>query len=268
VIFLNSSSFELWVALGGAQSVVGVPKFPSVSEDTYTKLALDVVILPNYNAFSMEKIILLKPDLAIMNGNEKRLELVNSFRQANIPFMTLPSRSLEDILAEIEVMGKLIGQEERANQEIQRIKTNIASNSDKYKDFPRKKAVLIFGTSESFFMMTPHSRQGELLELAGGINILSKEKSLLKDKITSLSLEYIAQENPDFVFFINRGPVDKMQVKIQQALEENSAWNTIRAVREKRIYVLPPELFSISPGLRADDAVEYLSNILYQEAGK
>lgn len=265
VIFLNSSSFVMWVNLGGAKSVVGVPKFPSIKEEIYKKLPATTVILPNYSAFSMEKIILLKPDLVVMNGNEKRLELVNSFKQANIPLMTLPSNSFEDILDEIQVMGKLIDKEDKAAQEIVRIKNNIENNANKYKDFPRKKVVLIFGTSASFFMMTPQSRQGELLEMAGGINILPKEKNFLKDKTTSFSLEYIAKENPDFVFFINRGPEDKMQEKIKTALTENSAWNTLKAVRENKVYVLPAELFSISPGLRADEAVEYLSKLLYQK---
>lgn len=94
VIFLNSSSFVMWVNLGGAKSVVGVPKFPSIKEEIYKNLSDTTVILPNYSAFSMEKIILLKPDLVVMNGNEKRLELVNSFKQANIPLMTLPSNSI------------------------------------------------------------------------------------------------------------------------------------------------------------------------------
>ncbi len=265
IVFLNSSSFEIWVKLGGAKKIVGVPKFPSVADDVYSQLDKNVVILPNYSSFSIEKILLLKPDLVIMNGNEKRLELIDSFKQAKIPFMTLPSRSLEDIFFEIDLFGKLLDKQDIAGQEISRMKSNIAKNKDKHKDKPQKKVLMVFGTSESFFMATAHSRQGELLQLAGGENILTQDEFSAKDKFVSLSLEYIAKKDPDFILFVNRGPVDKMTVKIREALTENQAWGSIRAVRENKTYILPQELFSINPGLRADMAVEYLSSIFYEE---
>ena len=265
VVFLNTSSFAIWMALGGKNSVVGVPIFPSISKDIYNTLSDKTLILPNFSSFSLEKILVLKPDLVIMNGNEKRLELTESFKQAKIPFMTLPSRSFSDIIEEIQILGTLTNHEDLAKKEINRINSNIKKNADKIKNLKPKKAMLVFGTSASFLMATPDSRQGEILKLAGGENILSDDDNKFSTKFIPLSLEYAAKKDPDFIFFINRGPKDTMEIKIKEALNENSAWQTLRAVKENRVYVLPEELFSVNPGLNIDDSVIYLSNILYSE---
>ncbi len=264
VIFLNASSFDMWVQLGGADTIVGVPIFSSVDKAVYQKLSKETTILPNFSSFSTEKIMVLKPDLVIMNGNDNlRPDLKAFFSREKVPFLTLPNRSVEDTYLELELIGQLTGHPELAQQEITRLKNNLEKNTAKYKNALRKKVLMVFGTSTSFSMVTPYARQHELLKLAGGENILGKKDEFMGAKFVPLSLEYIAQADPDCILFINRGPADKMQLKLQQALAASSAWQTIRAIREGHTHVLPPELFSINPGLQTDQAVEHLSNILY-----
>lgn len=265
VVILNSSSFDMWMRLGGKDKIVGVSVFSSVDKELYKDLPESTLVLPNYNALSPEKLIALNPDLIIMNGMEGvRNNLVETMKKSGIPFMNLPGNCVQDTFEEIRIFGKLLGNEDRAEQEIARLQQSLNSIQEKHIGKPRKKVMMILGISTSFFMVTPHARQSEILYLAGGDNIV-KEKNQLNSRYLAMSLEYAAKENPDYVFFINHGPREKMEVKVREALAASSAWNAINAVREGRVYVLPSELFSINPGLQTDKAVEFLSKIIYEE---
>jgi iron complex transport system substrate-binding protein len=134
----------------------------------------------------------------------------------------------------------------------------------------RRTALLVFGTSTSFSILLPASRQGDLLAWAGGENVVEQKHGVLGGIYMPLSLEYAALKDPDHVFFVNHGRRDVMARKTEEALAVNSAWNTLRAVREGRAHVLAPELFVANPGLRTDCAVRYISDILYagDEHGK
>lgn len=51
----------------------------------------------------------------------------------------------------------------------------------------------------------------------------------------------------------------------QTSREINPAWNELRAVRNKRVFFLPMELFLLNPGIRYDEAVLYMAKLVYPE---
>lgn len=231
VVILNPSSLMIWLKLNGAESL-----------------------------------LLLKPDLVIANGVEAlQNTLGEELKKAGIPLLTLPCKRLVDNYTEIELLGRLTGSENQAQKEIERIKYNIEKERNLVKDEKPKKALLVFGLSTSFSMILPGTRQDDILLLAGGENIVSDVESLGGSKFAPISLEYVAQKDPDYVFFLNHGLREKMKIKMQETLAGNSAWHTIRAVREGRVYILPPEIYAINPGLKSDYAVSYIRQILHPE---
>ena len=264
VTMLSSSSINMWVNLGGGEKVTAVGKFSDVEKNIYARLNKDAIYLGAYAYKSIETIVATQPDLVIMSGFENSQNTLGEFLQKeNIPLLTMPCRTIEDTYTELRLYGRLIGRQELAEENIARIKKNIQINYEKYKKDNPAKVLLVFGTASSFAMFTPETRQGEMLELAGGVNIVEKNNAPLGSKYVPLSLEYIALKDPDFVFFINHGRADVMEKKTREALAENSAWNTIRAVKEGRVYVLDPALYITNPGLKTDYAIKYLSEILY-----
>ncbi|MDR1703023.1 MAG: ABC transporter substrate-binding protein [Sporomusaceae bacterium] len=266
VVILSASSFDLWVNLGGAESIVGVSRFKNADPSLYEKLNSETVVFGAYAYKSPEIVMHLRPDLVIMNGYDAAQDFMGEFlRRENIPLLTMPGRTVEDTYREIELFGELIGTGEKAAAEIARLKKNIAANSAKYDLAQKKKALLVFGTSESFSMFTPYTRQGNMLELSGGENIIERSLRFLDVKYLPLSLEYASWKNPDRVFFINHGNQSAIARKIKEALAENSAWYTIKAVQAGRVDVLPEEYFIVNPGLKTDYAINKISKILYGE---
>lgn len=264
VVCLTASSLEIWLKVGGAEQLIAAPRFKYAPDWVYEKMPSQVIDLGPSNTISLEKLMLHKPDLVIASGMSASQHLAGDFfAKQNIPLLTLPTQSLENTFAEIQLLGTLTGKEDLAQKEISRLKNNIAAESKRNQDKPRKKVLMIFGTSTSFSMITPSSRQGDMLRLAGADNIISD--TVTESKYIPFSLEFAAQQDPDYVLFVNHGEREKMQIQMEKALSANSAWNVIRAVREGKVHVLPPELFAISPGLRSDEAVVYLGRLLYPD---
>lgn len=266
VVILNPSSLMIWLKLNGAESLLGAPVFPSVEKSVYESLGANFVNLGQYASVGAESLLLLKPDLVIANGVEAlQNTLGEELKKAGIPLLTLPCKRLVDNYTEIELLGRLTGSENQAQKEIERIKYNIEKERNLVKDEKPKKVLLVFGLLTSFSMILPGTRQDDILLLAGGENIVSDVESLGGSEFAPISLEYVAQKDPDYVFFLNHGLREKMKIKMQETLAENSAWHTIRAVREGRVYILPPEIYAINPGLKSDYAVSYIRQILHPE---
>ena len=264
VVILNPSSLEIWLTLQGKDSLLGAPVFPSVDKSKYDSLGKQFVDLGRYASVSAETLLLLKPDLVIANGVPSlQNTLGEELKKAGIPMLTLPGKRLNENYYEIELFGQLIGNEELAKQEIERIKHNIELEQEYIQGKKPKRVLMVFGLSTSFSMILPNTRQDDILRLAGGENIVKDSDGIGNAKFVPISLEYAAQEDPDYVFFMNHGLRENMKIKMQETLEDNSAWNTIRAVREGRVYVLPPELYAINPGINTDYAVSYIRKILH-----
>ena len=130
------------------------------------------------------------------------------------------------------------------------------------------RTLLIFGTPESFVIALPNSFPGDLLRLAGGVNVgdglAPSGAGMAGSSYAPFSLEFALQAKPDQVFFITHGDPELMIRKFKETLSQNSAWSTIPAIRENRLAVLPFEL-AINPGSRTDEALLHIGKLLYPE---
>ncbi len=61
------------------------------------------------------------------------------------------------------------------------------------------------------------------------------------------------------------GDLDTIKANMTQAIADNAAWQTIGAIRDKRLYFLPQDLFLLSPGLRYPDAVKTMARLIYPD---
>lgn len=262
VVFLNSSSLELWLGTGGKDNVAACVKFEKVPEELYEKLDSSTVLLQiSGNNISIEEILKQNPDLVIGSGLQLRYK--ESLEKMGIPTLMLDNRSLEDTYYELSIYGAMNRRTDLATKEIDRIKKNVEATSKSYENKKKPKVALIWGMTSSFALITPNSRQGDFLALAGGENILKKEASSARQ--VPISLEYIAKEDPDYIFFITMGDDKKIQVAIDNILSEESSWKLLRAVKENNVYVLPRDLFTSYYGLYVDDSIKYMNKLLYPD---
>ena len=263
VVFLNSSSLDLWLGAGGKDKVSAYIEFNTAPQGLYEKLDKNAVAIGTTINVNIEKILEQKPDLVICGGSARGQQNISQALQSlGIPILAIDNESLEDTYYELSLYGEMNNQKAMAEKEINRIKNNIATIEKSYQDKKRPKVSLIWGTPASFSLMKPNSRQGEMLRFAGGENIVRDNSP--SSRFIPVSLEYIAQEDPDYIFFIVMGDKQKIKTALDNLLSETSSWQILRAVKEKKVHVLPPELFTAHYGLSVDDSIKYMNDLLYK----
>lgn len=262
VVVLNSSNLELFLAAGGVVSAYG----ESSTMPAYLKDALaGVPSVGKVQSPDIERIVAMKPDLVIGMNFQFHIALKNSLKQAGIPLAVFNVHNRAELTEKMKIYGLITGKPEQASAKIASIDADIAKAAETVGK-PTKKILIVYGTPESFSMALPASFIGEILELAGGINIVSKDTkggTGMTSGFAPLSLEYVTMANPDMIFIISHG--NDTMPKHDDQLLKHPAWSSLKAVREKRVMSLPFDTYGINPTVRLGEAVLELSRLIYAE---
>lgn len=218
---------------------------------------------PVYNV-STEKIMELKPDLVIASAKQHQ-KLIPILEQNHIPVIALKSKSYEDVKRDLEIIGQVYGQEEAAKAKISEMDTEIAAIVDKLPQ-EKKKIAIIYATPSAVSVQLPSSIAGNVADILHFENVSSSVQQDAKDaEKVPYSMEALVEQNPDSIFFTSMGPKDKIEKRIQEDVKNNPAWNTLPAVQEGHVYVLPENYFLLNPGLEYPKAVAYMAKLVYPE---
>lgn len=260
IVFLNPSNLEIYASIGG--KAAGKCTSNSYPGDIKESLK-DIPEVGMIHAPNLEKIISLKPDLVVGTNVPFHVMLRKPLEMAGIPLYLNMINSYEDVLQTIDEFGKIAGREKEAaakREQIERAYAEITKDIQ-----PRKgpKTLIIFGAPDSFNMSTKSSFGGDLLERLGGINIADKADNVKDSSYIPLSMEFVAKENPDIVMLITMGGSKEIVDKLRADMCNNAIWHDVNAVKENRVYQLPPALFTVNPGTHTIDAMRIMKEYLY-----
>jgi iron complex transport system substrate-binding protein len=275
-----------------AQPVRIVSTFPSITETLFALGAGDRVIgvsdycryppaalsLPKVGSFTKpdpEKIALLRPDLVIVDRSAGAL--AERLSALGIHHASVKLGSLADIYSMIRDIGAAIDSPERANQLNANIRSRLAAFRAETEKRPRPSVLIVLGRTPGqltgIVAVGPGPYLGELLEIAGGRNVLA-ETSIAYPHI---SLETVVRLNPDVILDLSlmgsvsgTGSAGGMSsTGGDPAAEERlrQPWLSRRelaAVRDGMIFGLTSEPLT-TPGPRVVDAVELLKATIHQK---
>ena len=78
-----------------------------------------------------------------------------------------------------------------------------------------------------------------------------------------MNIEYILQEDPDYIFAVQSGnDVEGSEKALDELLEQNAAWAALTAVRERNVYRMDKRLYNMKPNALWGEAYEGLEKIL------
>ena len=191
-----------------------------------------------------EQIAALQPDCVILKTTNK--ELGESLAKLGIPVVFLELETYEQYDRDLETLGKLFQEEDRAIKLRAYYRTNVADISKYFIDKPADElpTVLLINYSAQdgtvSFNVAPTSWiQTALVETAGGVPVW-KDASLGKGW-TKVGLEQIAAWDPDYIFVTSyTAPV----LEAVATLKADPQWQELRAVKNAR---LRPMLGDIYP---------------------
>ncbi len=195
--YLSSS---LLIALGKKDNVVGI-ELKADTRGIYKKVAPEFLDLPGVGSgkgINVEQVAKLDPDVVIIP--KKLKDSVEQFEQLNIPVVVIDPETLDNFIDFVELMGKVVGAEERSKaliEEYERIFEEVRELTKDVKDRPT-----VYLSSGSDFLRTCTSKmyQNELIDIAGGKNVSS---DLQDGYWQAISAEQLVSWNPEKIFTVS-----------------------------------------------------------------
>ncbi|MBB6634940.1 ABC transporter substrate-binding protein [Cohnella thailandensis] len=255
IVALGNGEVDIVYALGG--EVVGRPEDNDGLLDS--EEVREVPVVGSVHTVDLEKIAVLRPDVVLGNypinvNDEAPLSTIGA------KLVLTQANSIDDIKSQIRLFGKLLGKEDKAAELVSGIDRELSAFQARTSE---KRVLIVYGAPGTYLAALPNSLAGNLLETAGGHNVASEFPRLQNyPQYAQLNTERVVETNPDLILIMTHANAEEVEKGFIREMESNPAWNTISAVKEGRIRVLPSELFGTNPGTRVMEAVNLLGGLL------
>lgn len=202
---------------------------------------------------NLEVIRSVKPDLII--ANPERAKSIKGDLQKIAPTIALSDKTYKAILDNVDLLGDVFGKKEQAQKVRADLEKKVKDAREKVKNEPTALVVGAFDDDMSVWV-----KQSFVASLLSDIGLTysfagDKEKSEGTADIATMTVERLAELNPDYLFLYGAG-VDK--------LKANPLYKNLKAVKEGRVLVVEQDLWSrargpIAAGHMIDQAVTFIS---------
>lgn len=234
---------------------------------------------PQFGTFSVEKVLALKPDLLILAAWQYEViqEDLATFEKHNIPVVVIDynQESVAKHSLSTEILGQILGQEEKALELVNfyKSKINVVQERIKSAALPKPKIYIEFGNKgpqENSFTFGD-DMWGALIDLAGGDNIA---RNLVK-RWGVINPELVLAANPDVIIITGReSDLEKNKEAMVMGfnIEENEALKRLEGFKFRKGYenlnaIIHHKLFGAyhraSTTLADVAMVEFIAKTLY-----
>ncbi len=259
IISMSPSITETLFALGVGDRVVGVTDFCSYPKEACTRAKIGGLLNPSVEAW-----ITLKPDLIIHQDDSHKLRI--NARNLGIQTLAVSMTRLHNIFKTIQTLGEVLGCESAARALTQKLQSGIQRHQARLKNLPGKTTLLLLGDGSNpgaaLYAVGRSTFLGELLELAGGTNILVNPQL----NYPKISKEFILRHSPEVI--IEAGPDANLTPdEKKKKLEQWQRFPTLTAVKNKTIYFVGADYILI-PGPRFLNILDHFARVIHPEAFK
>lgn len=258
IVSLAPSITEILFAVGAGPQVVGVTKYCNYPP----KAGQGREIVGGFSAksLSVEKIISLKPDLVFAAGATHK-PVSEALEAAGVTVFNFDPHDLAGVYANILAAGALTGHAAQAEEVVADMKARIAKVTATTAAIPQDQRLKVFYEVWDEPLMTagPATFIGQVIELAGGINIFSD----VKEQYPTVSSEAVVARGPDIIL----GPSSHGEGLTAAKIGARPGWGELAAVKAGRIVIVDGDIISRA-GPRLADALEAVTRGLYPERFK
>lgn len=229
IICLTEETVETLYLLGRQDLIIGVSQYVERPPE-----AKSHPVVSQFIRSDIEKIVEMKPDLVI-GFSDLQKDIASQLIGRGLSVLVTNQRSLSEILNNILLIGRMIGEGNKAEALVESFKTKL--ESIKSESLPSRPKV--------YFEEWDHPRLSgiqwvsELIDACGGENVFAhKTGSLAKDR--EVTDEEVREKNPDIIFGCWCGKKVKLE-----SFEKR--YPDVSAVQNKFFWELDPAIF-LQPG--------------------
>jgi iron complex transport system substrate-binding protein len=226
IVALAPHIVENLYSVGAGNRIVG-----AVSYSDFPEEASSIPNVGSHNAFSLETIVGLNPDLIIAwhSGNDN--QVVDRLRSLGYPLYISEPRKLEDIAQALINMGKLTGNEQSAKlaaddfmATLQRLRSG----------FNQQSVVSVFYQiwNEPLQTLSDDHLVSDVIRVCGGSNIFADALSLAP----KINIESVIERDPQVIVAAGMGGARP------DWLDDWHDWKGLWAVRDDNLFFIHPDL--------------------------
>lgn len=208
----------------------------------------------------MEIIKSLNPT-EVLSVSTLEYDLQDSFEQLKIPVDFVDLTSIESMLVEIEEVGARYNRSEQAKALVQELNDQIAAVETIATENDKPSVLILLGVPGSYLVATENSYAGDLVRLAGGVNVMAGQEA----EYLASNTEYLYDSNPDIILRLAHGMPEQVIEMFDEEFITNDVWKHFNAVKNGRVYDLEEELFGTTAALNVPEALNQLVEIFYEK---
>jgi iron complex transport system substrate-binding protein len=250
VVALAPSITETIYSLGAGNHVVGVTDFTDWPVEARQRPSVGGLVNP-----SLEKIVALRPDLAIATREVNRKETIDELDRLKIPVFVIDPQGLDGVLESIRQVGRALDRSRDADRLVDRLRARRDAVISRVRGLPRPRVLLVIWP-DPVITVGRHAFITDVITAAGGQSVTED----LVQQWPQISLEEVLRRNPDWLLLPAKG---HQPIAIAD-LERRPGWDHVEAVRRRRVLNYDERLDHSSP--LAFDALEDIARQLHADA--
>ena len=188
IVSLAPSNTEILFALGLADEVAGVTDYCDCPPEATSKTSVGGYINPD-----IEKIVTLDPDLVLVSYGTP-MDVIDSMVGLGLTVFGIKTTDLDDLLNDIEMIGKITDRETEADALASEMATSIQGVTSQTEGLEQRPRVFYIVGTGPLWTAGSDTFIDELIRKSGGVNICGNITGY-----SEVSLEYIVASNPEVI---------------------------------------------------------------------
>ena len=250
VVSLAPNLTELVVAAGGASSLAAVTTaadHPPTVVDSLPKLSA----LP----VDFEAVAAAEPDLVLATTQVNAPRDAGTFDALGLPVYFFSFETVGDVFDAMRTLGRLLGTDDIARRRANRLAARLDTLRHYTEALSRPRVLVLIG-DDTLYSFGSGSYVHTLVDAAGGESITATVDA----SAPTLTDEYVLKEEPDVIVGAWGPDYDP-----ERLLDLHPTWDVVPAVKNGRVYSMPPGLL-LRPGPRLVDGAWTLARSLHPRA--
>ncbi len=226
IISLAPHVTELLYATGAGKYIVG-----TVSYSDYPAAAKKLPRVGSYNAFDLEAIVALQPDLIVAWQSANPAAALEKLQALSIPVFFSEPRRLEDVATNLERLGKLTANEVTANTVSATFRRKLAGLRSKYRS-AREVSVFYQVWHQPLMTISGEHIISQVIGLCGGRNVFASLSTLAP----KISPEAVLRKDPEVIVAGNSA------LNYSGWKDDWRRWPALRAVKNDHLFYVNPDI--------------------------
>jgi iron complex transport system substrate-binding protein len=233
IICLTEETVETLYLLGRSDLIQGISQF--VERPPEARGAHPVV--SQFIRSDVEQIVQMKPDLVI-GFSDIQKDIAQQLIGRGLNVLITNQRSLQEILDQMQLLGRIIGEEERALSLVSEFKAKLQKTRQGHRP---TKAIKVYFEEWDRPRLSAIQWVSELIEAAGGVSIFKHKTGSLASERTVTDDE-VVQAAPDVILGCWCGKKVKLE-----SFAQRPGYEAIPAIKNGMVFELNPAVF-LQPG--------------------